>query len=132
MSKIINSNKKAIILIIILLISTNILNVVAPYILKLIIDELSKNNVIQKISILVIIYLLVRISIILIKAIKNRKTNFVSNKMLSELRDSMLNKVLGMKLETFNKFSSSDIYTRLTLDAENVKKLFSMMLLVLV
>ncbi len=125
MSKIINSNKKAIILIIILLISTNILNVVAPYILKLIIDELSKNNVIQKISILVIIYLLVRISIILIKAIKNRKTNFVSNKMLSELRDSMLNKVLGMKLETFNKFSSSDIYTRLTLDAENVKKLFS-------
>lgn len=123
--KIFNKNKKTITLIIILLILINILNVVAPYILKLIVDEFSENIVIKRISILVSIYLLVRIGIILIKAVKNRKTNFVSNKMLSELRDMMLNKVLAMKLETFNNFSSSDIYTRLTLDAENVKKLFS-------
>lgn len=123
--KIINKNKKTIFLIIILLILINILNVVAPYILKLIIDEFSQNIVMKRILLLVIIYLLIRIGIILIKAVKNKKTNFVSNKMLSELRDTMLNKILAMKLETFNKFSSSDIYTRLTLDAENVKSLFS-------
>lgn len=125
MIKILNKNKKTIFSIIILLILINVLNVVAPYILKVIIDEFSQNIVIKRILVLVSIYLLVRISIILIKAVKNKKTNFVSNKMLSELRDTMLNKILAMKLETFNKFSSSDIYTRLTLDAENVKSLFS-------
>lgn len=123
--KIVSKNKKIIVLIIILLILINILDVVAPYILKLVIDEFSQNIEINRVIILVSIYLLVRIGIILIKAVKNKKTNFLSNKMLSELRDTMLNKVLGMKLETFNKFASSDIYTRLTLDAENVKSLFS-------
>lgn len=125
MTKILSKNKKIIILIAILLILINILNVVAPYILKLIIDEFSQNIEAKRILVLVSIYLLVRIGIILIKAIKNRKTNVLSNKMLSELRDTMLNKILAMKLETFNKFASSDIYTRLTLDAENVKLLFS-------
>ena len=125
MLKIVNNNKKTIVLIIILLILINVLNVIAPYILKLIIDEFSQNIVIKRLIVLVSIYLLVIISIILIKAVKNEKNNFVSNKMLSELRDTMLNKILAMKLETFNKFSSSDIYTRLTLDAENIKLLFS-------
>ena len=125
MIKIVSNNKKIIVLIIILLILINILNVVAPYILKLIIDEFSRNIATKRILVLVSIYLSARIGIILIKAIKNKETNFLSNKMLSELRDTMLNKVLAMKLETFNKFASSDIYTRLTLDAENVKSLFS-------
>lgn len=123
--KIINKNKKSIALIIVLLILINVLNVVAPYILKLIIDEFSSNIVLRKMLILVGIYLLIRLCIILIKAIKNKKANVVSNKMLSELRNTMLNKILNMKLETFNQFSSSDIYTRLTLDAENLKSLFS-------
>lgn len=123
--KIVNKNKKTLVLIIILLVLINILNVIAPYILKLIIDEFSQNIVLKRILVLVSIYLIVRIGIILMKAVKNQKTNFLSNKMLSELRDTMLNKVLAMKLETFNKFASSDIYTRLTLDAENVKTLFS-------
>lgn len=125
MLKIVNKNKKTLVLIIILLVLINILNVIAPYILKLIIDEFSQNIILKRILVLVSIYLIVRIGIILMKAVKNQKTNFLSNKMLSELRDTMLNKVLAMKLETFNKFSSSDIYTRLTLDAENVKLLFS-------
>lgn len=125
MIKIVSKNKKTIILIVVLLVLINIFNVIAPYILKLIIDEFSQNIEINRVIVLVSIYLLVRIGIILIKAVKNKKTNFLSNKMLSELRDTMLNKVLGMKLETFNKFASSDIYTRLTLDAENVKSLFS-------
>lgn len=125
MIKTVSKNKKTIILIVVLLVLINIFNVIAPYILKLIIDEFSQNIEINRVIVLVSIYLLVRIGIILIKAVKNKKTNFLSNKMLSELRDTMLNKVLGMKLETFNKFASSDIYTRLTLDAENVKSLFS-------
>lgn len=45
--------------------------------------------------------------------------------MLNELRDKIFKKVLTMKLKDFDKFPSSDIYTRLTVDAENVKTLFS-------
>lgn len=112
-------------IIIFLLILVNIFHVIAPYILKLIIDELSENIIIKKVIILVCLYLLVRIGILFVKAIKNKKTNLLSNAMLTELRNSMLNKILDMKLETFRKFSSADMYTRMTVDAENVKSLFS-------
>lgn len=58
-------------------------------------------------------------------AIKNKSTNILSNKMLNELRTKIFNKVLSLKLKDFEKFPSSDVYTRLTVDAENVKTLFS-------
>ena len=45
--------------------------------------------------------------------------------MLSELRSEIFSKLLSLKMEDFEKFPSSDIYTRLTVDAENVKTLFS-------
>ena len=45
--------------------------------------------------------------------------------MLSELRSEIFNKVLSLKMKDFEKFSSSDIYIRMTVDAENVKSLFS-------
>ena len=45
--------------------------------------------------------------------------------MLNELRSKIFNKVLSLKINDFEKFPSSDIYTRLTVDAENVKTLFS-------
>lgn len=45
--------------------------------------------------------------------------------MLSELRSKIFSKLLSLKMEDFEKFPSSDIYTRLTVDAENVKTLFS-------
>ena len=45
--------------------------------------------------------------------------------MLNELRSKIFNKVLSLKINDFGKFPSSDIYTRLTVDAENVKTLFS-------
>lgn len=57
--------------------------------------------------------------------VRNKKTNLLSNKMLSELRSKIFNKVLSLKMKDFEKFPSSDIYSRLTVDAENVKSLFS-------
>lgn len=71
------------------------------------------------------LYILTRVLIILVEVVRNKKTNFLSNKMLNELRSKIFNKVLSLKINDFEKFSSSDIYTRLTVDAENVKTLFS-------
>ena len=62
---------------------------------------------------------------ILVEVVRNRKTNLLSNKMLSELRSKIFSKLLSLKMKDFEKFPSSDIYTRLTVDAENVKTLFS-------
>ncbi len=75
--------------------------------------------------IILALYIITRALIILVEIVKNNKTNLLSNKMLSELRDEIFNKVLSFKMKDFEKFSSSDIYTRLTVDAENVKTLFS-------
>lgn len=125
LTNIIKKNKKAIIIIFLLIVVINILNVIAPYLLKLIIDQFPTNIVIKTITILAVIYIVVRISIVIVHAIKNRLTNRLSNNMLNELRDKIFNKVLTMKLKDFDKFPSSDIYTRLTVDAENVKTLFS-------
>lgn len=125
LTKIIRKNKKSIITIFLLIVFINILNVIAPYLLKLIIDQFPTNIVIKTITILAVTYIIVRISIVLVQAIKNRLTNKLSNNMLNELRDKIFNKVLTMKLKDFDKFPSSDIYTRLTVDAENVKTLFS-------
>ena len=57
---------------------------------------------------------------ILVEVVRNRKTNLLSNKMLSELRSKIFSKLLSLKMKDFEKFPSSDIYTRLTVDAENV------------
>ena len=75
--------------------------------------------------IILALYVLTRVLIILVEVLRNKKTNLLSNKMLNELRSKIFNKVLSLKMKDFEKFPSSDIYTRLTVDAENVKTLFS-------
>lgn len=79
----------------------------------------------KSILIIVELYILTRVLIILVEVVINKKTNLLSNKMLNELRSKIFNKVLSLKINDFEKFPSSDIYTRLTVDAENVKTLFS-------
>ena len=79
----------------------------------------------KEILIILTLYILTRILIILVEIIRNKKTNLLSNTMLSELRSEIFNKVLSLKMKDFEKFSSSDIYVRMTVDAENVKSLFS-------
>ena len=80
---------------------------------------------VKSILIIVELYILTRVLIILVEVVRNKKTNLLSNKMLNELRSKIFNKVLSLKINDFGKFPSSDIYTRLTVDAENVKTLFS-------
>ena len=79
----------------------------------------------KSILIIVALYILTRVLIILVEVVRNKKTNLLSNKMFNELRSKIFNKVLSLKINDFEKFPSSDIYTRLTVDAENVKTLFS-------
>ena len=124
MINIIKKNKKWIILILVLLMILSILDVLAPYLLKIIVDELSSNKLGHILWILMA-FVCTRVLIIIVQAIKNKVNNKVSNKMLSELRQSIFNTILSMNLKAFTKFQSSDLYLRSTVDAENVKSLFS-------
>lgn len=117
--------RKTIFAVTLLVIVANIFNILEPYLLKLIIDKFSQNAIISSIIVILAGYILLRIAIILIQYQKDKTTNKLSNNMLSDLRSKIFDKLISMKMETFTKFQSSDLYTRLTVDAENTKTLFS-------
>lgn len=117
--------KKTIIGIFVLLVIANILNILAPYLLKIIIDQFSQDIAINSIIKILIGYIILRIAIVVVQFLKDKTTNKLSNNMLETLRKNIFAKLISMNMKTFNKFQSSDLYTRLTVDAENTKTLFS-------
>lgn len=117
--------RKTIFFVVVVVIIANIFNILAPYLLKVIIDEFAKNMVISSVISILICYVLLRIAIIVIQYVKDKTTNKLSNDMLEDLRNKIFDKLIVMNMKTFTKFQSSDLYTRLTVDAENTKTLFS-------
>lgn len=117
--------RKSIFFVVVVVIIANIFNILAPYLLKVIIDEFAKNMVISSVISILICYVLLRIAIIVIQYVKDKTTNKLSNDMLEDLRNKIFDKLIVMNMKTFTKFQSSDLYTRLTVDAENTKTLFS-------
>ena len=125
MIDVVKKYRKTIFFVVVVVIIANIFNILAPYLLKVIIDEFAKNMVISSVISILICYVLLRIAIIVIQYIKDKTTNKLSNDMLEDLRNKIFDKLIVMNMKTFTKFQSSDLYTRLTVDAENTKTLFS-------
>ena len=122
---IVKKYKKTIFFVLVMVIVANIFNILAPYLLKMIIDEFAENMLISSIISILIGYVLLRIAIMIVQYVKDKTTNKLSNDMLEDLRNKIFDKLLVMNMKTFTKFQSSDLYTRLTVDAENTKTLFS-------
>lgn len=125
LTDVVKKYKKVIFLVLIFVIVVNILNILAPYLLKIIIDRFAENMLISSVLSILIGYILLRVAIIFIQYIKDKTTNKLSNDMLGDLRNKIFDKLIVMNMKTFTKFQSSDLYTRLTVDAENTKTLFS-------
>ena len=125
MIDVVKKYRKTIFFVVVVVIIANIFNILAPYLLKVIIDEFAKNMVISSVISILICYVLLRIAIIVIQYVKDKTTNKLSNDMLEDLRNKIFDKLIVMNMKTFTKFQSSDLYTRLTVDAENTKTLFS-------
>lgn len=125
LTDIVKKYKKVIFLVLMFVIVVNILNILAPYLLKIIIDRFAENMLISSVLSILIGYILLRVAIIFIQYIKDKTTNKLSNDMLGDLRNKIFDKLIVMNMKTFTKFQSSDLYTRLTVDAENTKTLFS-------
>lgn len=126
MKQILKEHKKSFIFIGIVVFFCSCLNVLHPYILKLILDlDFSMNGIINEILKLILIYACIHILFAIFKNIRNIIVNKTVAKILKELRSKLFNKVINLKTSQFQKYKTSDIYTRLTVDVDNMATIFS-------
>ena len=125
MKEIIKKHSKYIIFVSILLIICNLLSTLHPYVMKQILDiDFSSDNIKEIIMKFIIIYTVIHIILVLFKNLRNIIINKAICKMLKDIRIKVFNKVLNFKMITFNKYNSSELYTRLTDDIDSLFDLF--------
>ena len=133
MKSILKKNSKILLLVAFFLILTNILSVTHPLVLKQILDvDFNDNNIVIILRNLAIIYVTVHIFLIISKDLRNTVINKAMSKILKDLREKLFCHVLKWNMGTYQKYNSSEIYTRLTADIDNVSALFLGTLQVLV
>lgn len=122
MKYILKKNIKILILVGISLIIANILSALHPLIMKRIldIDRTSKELLIN----LFFTYFIIHIILAFTKNIKNSIINKAMSKILRDLRERLFCHILKWDMSTYQKYNSSEIYTRLTADVDNVSALF--------
>ena len=69
-------------------------------------------------------YLSIHVLLALMKNIRNIYNNKIMAKLLRDIREKLFCKVLSFKMKTYNQYNSSEIYTRLTADTDNLFSLF--------
>lgn len=125
MKSILKKNAKMLLIVAITLILANILNAIHPFVLKRILDiDFNNTNIAIILRNLVIVYILIHIFLIIAKDLKNTAINKAMTKILKDLREKLFCHVLKWNMSTYQKYNSSEIYTRLTADIENVSSLF--------
>ncbi len=122
MKYILKKNSKMLILVGISLIIVNILNASHPLVMKKIldIDITSKQLLIH----LFLIYFIIHIILVFAKNMRNSIINKAMSKILRDLRERLFCHILKWDMSTYQKYNSSEIYTRLTADVDNVSALF--------
>ena len=133
MKSILKKNSKILFFVAFFLIVTNILSVTHPFILKQILDiDLNDNQIATILRNLAIAYMAIHILLIIAKDLRNTVINKAMSKILKDLREKLFLHVLKWNMGTYQKYNSSEIYTRLTADIDNVSALFLGTLQVLV
>ena len=133
MKSILKKNIKILILIAFFLILTNILSVTHPFVLKQILDiDFNDSNIGSLLRNIVITYIAIHIFLIISKDLRNTVINKAMSKIMKDLREKLFCHVLKWNMGTYQKYNSSEIYTRLTADIDNVSSLFLGTLQVLV
>lgn len=122
MKYILKKNAKILLLVGISIIIVNILSASHPLVMKRIldIDIRSKDALIR----LFLTYFIIHIILVLAKNTRNSIINKVMSKILKDLREKLFCHILKWDMSTYQKYNSSEIYTRLTADIDNVSSLF--------
>ncbi len=125
MKQIIKKHIKSFIIAGFLIFIANILNVLHPYVIKQVVDiDFSVININEVLVKLFLTYLVIHILFAIMKNVRNIFVNKLMAKVLKDIREKLFCKVLNFKMKTYNKYNSSEIYTRLTSDADNLFNLF--------
>lgn len=122
MKYILKKNAKILILVGISIIIVNILSASHPLVMKgiLDIDITAKDALIR----LFLTYFIIHIILVLAKNTRNSIINKAMSKILKDLREKLFYHILKWDMSTYQKYNSSEIYTRLTADIDNVSSLF--------
>lgn len=121
MKSIIKKYIKSLIIATILIVLCNVFSTLHPYVMKQILDvDFSDYNIKNIILKLIIIYTLVHIVLAILKNLKNIVVNKTMAQVLRDIREKLFRKVLKFKMKTFNKYNSSELYTRMTVDVDNL------------
>lgn len=125
MSKILKRYTKQIVIIAILLLICDFLTALPPYIVKQVVDiDFAKEDIINTILFFISIYVGIQVGKLILKYIRDIIINTTICKILRDIREVLFNKILNFKMNTFNKYNSSELYTRLTQDVDNMFDLF--------
>lgn len=125
MRKIIKQYTKSILIIMILLLLCDFLWALPPYIVKQVVDiDWTQNGMESTIMFFICIYISIHFSRVIFKYIRDRLINTTICKILRDIRKTLFDKILNFKMKTFNKYNSSELYTRLTTDVDNLFDLF--------
>lgn len=125
MKQIVKKYIKSFVVAAILVFICNILGVLHPYIMKKIIDvDFGSINIKQTLISLFVAYLTIHIFLAIMKDVRNYQNNALMANILRDVREKLFRKILKLKMKTFSKYNSSEIYTRLTVDVENIFQLF--------
>lgn len=125
MIKIVKKYTKQIIIISILLLICDFLAAFPPYIVKQVVDiDFTKENITHTILFFICLYIGIHIGGLIFKYIRDVLINTTICKILRDIREILFSKILNFKMNTFNKYNSSELYTRLTQDVDNMFDLF--------
>lgn len=125
MKDILKKNAKVLFVIAFFLIITNVFSVLHPFIMKSILDvDFNAENVGETLKKLFLVYLAVHIILVILKNARNSIMNKGLAKILKQIREKLFVNVLNWDMTTYQKYNSSEIYTRMTSDVDNIFPLF--------
>jgi len=125
MKKIIKKYIKSIVIIGILLITCDFLSALPPYIVKQVVDiDFTRKDIMNTIIFFICIYTSIHLGRLIFKYVRDVLINTTICKILRDIRKMLFDKILNFKMSTFNKYNSSELYTRLTSDVDNLFDLF--------
>lgn len=125
MKKIIKKYIKSIVIIGILLIICDFLSALPPYIVKQVVDiDFTRKDIMSTIMFFICIYTSIHLGRLIFKYVRDVLINTTICKILRDIRKMLFDKILNFKMSTFNKYNSSELYTRLTSDVDNLFDLF--------
>lgn len=125
MKNIIKKYAKSIIIVGILLLICDFLSALPPYIVKQIVDiDFTRADIMNAIIFFICIYTSIHLGRLIFKYMRDVVINKTICKILRDIRKTLFDKILNFKMITFNKYNSSELYTRLTSDVDNLFDLF--------